>query len=392
MAIKILKISCNSWDSDSRDKRELLAYKELGADVLVMAKGAPRDIFKKDSVDNFDVLRFSTRPLGNKVPKSLNRILSIIIWAYCAKLIKPDILSCHDLSGLLIGWLSTWFVSNRKRAKLIYDSHEFELGRNTKRSRFQYLAIKYLERFLINRCVFSIMVNDTIADEVMRIHRLKKRPVVVRSTPNLWCLNNSETAKVHSMFCKLLDIPDDSFIAMYHGGIIPGRSIETLIRLVAENKNISAVILGAGESEYLIQLKLFAVSLGVEKRILFLPPVPIQNLWKYVSAADVGVITIQATVKSYYYMLPNKLFENIQSETPVICSNFPVIKSIVDKYEVGLTCQPDDIHAINACIERMRTDKAFYLQCKKNLKVAKRDLCWENEKLILQEAFKKVIS
>jgi len=239
----------------SRNRRELSLAQEYGYEVIVISSDFPEIIYGIDK--NYCAVPDRLAKLDESIfwlKRFLIIILEMLTLSRRIAKLNADILSCHDLSGLLIGWLSTWFVSNRKRAKLIYDSHEFELGRNTKRSRFQYLAIKYLERFLINRCVFSIMVNDTIADEVMRIHRLKKRPVVVRSTPNLWCLNNSETAKVHSMFCKLLDIPDDSFIAMYHGGIIPGRSIETLIRLVAENKNISAVILGAGESEYLIQL------------------------------------------------------------------------------------------------------------------------------------------
>jgi glycosyltransferase involved in cell wall biosynthesis len=392
MAEKVLKICCSLWDSASRDKRELAAYKELGADVLVMAKGEPRDKFRKDSVDGFDVMRFSTRPLGTKMPPPINRVISIFIWACCAREIKPDIISGHDLSGLLIGWLSTWLISKRNKPKLIYDSHEFELGRNTKCNRLQFLAIKYLEGFLMKRCAFSIMVNDGIADEVQRIHKLEQRPVVVRSTPGLWHIDNAVTARTHNIFCKQLDIPAGSFITMYHGGIMPGRGIETLVKLVARNPDISAVILGDGESEYCIQLRHFAAKLGVEKRVLFLPAIPIQELWEYVGAADAGMITIPATVKSYYYMLPNKFFENIQSETPVICSDFPVIKRLVDQYQIGLTCPPNDIDAISACVERMRTDKAFYAQCKENLKVAKRDLCWENERPVLQEAFRKVIS
>lgn len=44
------------------------------------------------------------------------------------------------------------------------------------------------------------------------------------------------------------------------------------------------------------------------------------------------------------------------------------------------------------CVERMRTDKAFYAQCKENLKIAKCDLCWEKEKEVLKEAYQKVIN
>ena len=48
------------------------------------------------------------------------------------------------------------------------------------------IMIAWLEKFLMNKCVFSIMVNDSIADEVQRIYKLKERPLVIRSVPNYW--------------------------------------------------------------------------------------------------------------------------------------------------------------------------------------------------------------
>ena len=86
----------------------------------------------------------------------------------------------------------------RKKVKLIYDSHEFELGRNVKRRKAALTLVKWWEGFLMKRCVFSIMVNDTIADEVMRIHNLKNRPIVIRSTPNLWNIDNDECLRTRT--------------------------------------------------------------------------------------------------------------------------------------------------------------------------------------------------
>ena len=90
-------------------------------------------------------------------------------------------------------------------------------------------------------------------------------------------------------------------------------------------------------------------------------------------------------------MLPNKFFENIQSETPIICSDFPAVAPIVKEYGIGLTCDPTDLDQLNACVEKMRTDKVFYAQCKENLKKAKKDLCWENEKKALKDAYRAVL-
>ena len=172
---------------------------------------------------------------------------------------------------------------------------------------------------------------------------------------------------------------------------MPGRGIETLLEVVGKNNNVCAVILGNGEAKYLECLKQQAQQIGVAGRVAFHPAVPIEELWKYAGAADVGMVTGIAVAKSYFYSLPNKFFENIQSETPVICSDFPAIAPIVEKYQIGLTCNPTDIKEINSCVERMRTDKQFYAKCRENMKIAKRELCWEKEKEILKSAYKRIV-
>jgi len=391
MVNRLLKICINTWRNESRDERELDVCKELGLEILVMAKGDPKDRSKIDVVAGYKVLRFSARPLGTKISSNINRVVAIFTWSYYAYKLKPNYISGHDLGALLIAWISTLFLPKDKKPQLIYDSHEFEIGRNAKRNSINKWLVKHIEGFLMKRCAFSIMVNDVIADKVQKIHKLKERPVVVRSIPNMWIVDNLITEEIHTGFCRQLNVPNDTFITMYHGGLMANRGIETLIKLLSLNKHICAVILGNGEYGYIEQLKKYAAEQGVDGRVLFLPAVVIEELWKYVGAADAGMVLISAVVENHYYSLPNKFFENIQSETPIICSNFPVMKPLIDQYQIGLTCEPENLGEINDCVEKLRKDKVFYNQCKNNLKLAKLELCWENERNVLFEAYKKVI-
>lgn len=178
------------------------------------------------------------------------------------------------------------------------------------------------------------------------------------------------------------------FLVMYHGVLTTGRGIEVLIKLTSINPHILSVILGNGDDNYINSLKKIILELNVHDRVLFHPAVPISELWKYVGAVDLSLMMIQASAKSYYYALPNKFFESIQALTPIVASDFPEMKRLIDQYKIGLTCDPEDMEAINACVERMRTDHGFYKQCKKNLQRAKADLCWEKEKQVLIDAFK----
>jgi len=183
----------------------------------------------------------------------------------------------------------------------------------------------------------------------------------------------------------------DPFLVMYHGALTTGRGIEELINVVAINPNIKGVVLGNGSPQYVSHLHQLVDEKKAGSRILFHPAVPMDELWKYVSAVDLSLMMIQGKAKSYYYSLPNKFFESIQALTPIVASDFPEMKRIIDKYEIGLTCNPENIESINSCIEKMRTDKEFYTKCKNNLVTAKNDLCWEKEKEKLKDAFKRYI-
>ncbi len=389
---RVLKICCDTWKNASRDKRELSVCRELGAETLVMAKGAPGDSFRETEVDGYKVYLFSTRPLGQaRWLTPLNQVLSLLVWGRKARKFRADIISGHDLSGLFVGYLSN--LGNRHKAKLVYDSHEFELGLNAKRSRFQAWCIKQLEGFLIRRRVFSIRVNDSIAGEVQRIYRLKDRPVVARNVPPYWELDPAETARVRAGLLERLGLPEETFLVMYHGGLMRDRGIENLLRAAAQTPGTAAVVLGnAADPDYGASLRALAEELGIADRVLFHPAVPVEVLRNYVGAADVELSTlIGGASKSYYLSLPNKFFEAVQSLTPLIASDYPEMGKVIRQYGIGLPVDPDSVEETAAAIRRLKDDREFYAACKERLKRAKEELCWEREKAALTDAYRRII-
>lgn len=383
---RVLKICLSLWQNESRDKRELSVCRELGMETVVMAKGALGDSFREDDVDGFPTFRFSTRPLGTaRWLTPLNQVLSLLIWGWKARKFHADIISGHDLSGLFVGYLSNF--GNRRKAKLVYDSHEFEIGRAARRSRLQIWGITHLEHFLMKHCAFSIMVNHSIADEVQRIHRLKDRPVVARNVPPYWELDQEELARVRVELLQKLDLPENTFLMMFHGGLSPERGVENLLRAAALVPGTAVVLLGNGQDSYITSLHGLCGELGITERVLFHPAVPVEILRNYAGAANVGICVNSGFHKSYYFALPNKFFENIQSLTPLIVSDFPEMGRIIRDYDIGLAVDPDNLEEIVAAIQRMRDDREFYVVCKENLKRAKEDLCWEREKTALKKAY-----
>lgn len=372
---------------ESRDERELEVVRSLGYEICVLGRKTEDNRFFKIPVEK--AVWKEVNPLAPTIKSTaLNRLFCQIPWALEARHMKADVISCHDIAYLFIGWLST--IGLRKKPLLIYDSHEFECERVDRRSGFLRFMIKNMERFLMKRCAFSIMVNDSIADAVQDLHHLKDRPIVVRNIPENWKLNSDAIAENRRLFLQKNNLPQDTFISMYHGVLSEGRGIENSIRAIAETNGTVLIILGnavSGEKEEYEQL---AKECGVKERVFFHEAVPHNELYKYVGMADVGLVMIENACKSYYLSLPNKLFENIQAMTPVIGSDFPEIKRIIADYGVGLCTSPDKPGEIATAIMKMRNDKAFYGNCENNLIRAKEALCWEQERRILEEAYKSI--
>ena len=386
--MKVLKICIGTWENASHDKRELSVCRELGADVEVLAK--EDECHKEGFVDGFYVFRLSARPLKH-APVAVNRVASIFTWAgYVRKRKDVDILSCHDLPALVIGYLSNFF--KKKKAKLIYDSHEYELGRNKKRNLIQKWWIRVLERFLIKKCSLVFMVSDCIADEVQRIHHLKTRPYVVRNIPPKWELDSEKSAEIKEKFLKELDMPEDTCIVMYHGAVAKSRGIENLLAAAAKVEHLAVIILGNGNTAYMERLKEQCVSLGILERVLFHAAVSLNELPFYVAAADIGTSLIEPVALSYIWSLPNKFFENIQCLNPMIVSDFPEMGRIVDDYKIGLKVNPEDSEEIAETIRKLQSDRELFSQFKENLVKAKEDLCWEKEKQKLAEAYRTILN
>lgn len=392
---KVIKFLLSDISFAARNKKEISVLKEIGCDVIILCIGEKTEQITTES--GLLIYKIEKLKLSITQPRLIRAIQIIRRWVFLAKLLRTfnaECISCHDLSALFIGWMSTWLTPKNKRHQLVYDSHEFEAGRNTdgKRSKLKLWFIIRLERFLMTKTAFNMMVNDSIADEVTKLHCLKDRPIVVRNLAPYSAIDESVCKQCRKELLRKIQLSEKTFLLMYHGKITSGRGIENLLRAAALIENVAVVILGYGDAEYMIKLKSLIDELQIGKTVLFHPPVQPLELWQYVGAADVGIVTIENICLSYYYSLPNKLFENIQAETPVIGSNFPEIGRVINNYKIGLCCDSGNVDEMAFVINEMRNNQKLYSLFKQNLKKAKKDLNWENEKEVLINAYNNILS
>ena len=113
---------------------------------------------------------------------------------------------------------------------------------------------------------------------------------------------------------------------------------------------------------------------------------PPDRLPEWVPVADVSLCLIQNICPSYYYSLPNKLFETIQARVPVVGSNFPEINAVIATYGVGTVCNPAVAVAVaNAVRQTLGTHYPA-------IDSAAQTLCWENESQRLATLYRTLMT
>jgi glycosyltransferase involved in cell wall biosynthesis len=134
-----------------------------------------------------------------------------------------------------------------------------------------------------------------------------------------------------------------------------------------------------GEGEYRKQFEDYAATLTWSDRIHFLGAVNHSQLLNYTAASDIGIALIENISLSYFYALPNKLFEYIMAGVPVLSSNLPQMKKIIDEYKVGKYVDVENDEEIISALKNMLSDQNLLNVYKNNSLIAANELNWESE-------------
>ena len=172
---------------------------------------------------------------------------------------------------------------------------------------------------------------------------------------------------------------------MYQGVLNEGRGLDLLIesfhRASKTHANIKLIILGDGVlKNHLVQN---VNILGLNKTVFFHDPVPYKDLLQYTVSADFGINLLEAFNLSKKYASPNKIFEYMQAEIPVLCSFSPENDIIFENYNIGIQCHNKVLDISEKIIQLHNLKNEEIINFKKQLKKAQKVYCWENQELKL---------
>jgi glycosyltransferase involved in cell wall biosynthesis len=289
-----------------------------------------------------------------------------------------DIYHCHDLDTLLLGYMA----KRRHGGRLVYDAHELttELAYISRPEKMGWCV---LERFLIRRADEVIATGTYRGEYLVKKYRVAS-PSVILNCPPL------PAAEVHNRALReKLGLADDTVpVILYQGVFSGGRGLDKLVLAAAHLDRGVLVLMGWGALE--AELRSLVEKKGLEERVYFTEPVGPDRVVYYCMSASVGVVIVLHTSLNNYYATPNKLYEYISAGLPVVSSDFPALKEVVEGYGLGCTFDPEEPESIAAAINLVLAGEQRYDTMRKNALEAARIFNWENESKKLLEIYRRL--
>jgi glycosyltransferase involved in cell wall biosynthesis len=148
------------------------------------------------------------------------------------------------------------------------------------------------------------------------------------------------------------------------------------------------VLLGGGhQAEVLEHL---TQELGVASRVHFHPKVALEAVSGLTASADVGVQVIRNTCFNHWSTDSNKLFEYALAGLPVVASNFPEIRRVVECHGFGLLVNPESVAHIRAALERLRDEPELRCRLRARARASAVVLSWGSQEPKLLSLYERL--
>ena len=320
--MKVVHISYTHRYDDIRIyEKECKSLKREGYDVLHIASDKIADISEDVELD---------------VPVKIIRLKKLkrfkVVWQYLKDVkeevdkINPQICHLHDWQ------LMPLIIPFRKKYKIIFDSHEdfpAYLSTNMMKKipqKIKQFLFSSIEKFFLGRTTYVVAANSHIAKE---IKTMTKEVVAIKNYPIVFY--SYEKNYYNPQFCYIGGMSD------YLGGEVLSKGLNGL--------NTKLLLVGRNDEGYV--KKMNNLSGDRVEDIGFCSK---NKVRKIVKESIAGIVTYFPT-PNCIHALPNKMFEYLEASVPIICSDFPDWKEMLEKWNCCIFVNPYNKDEVKAAMQ-----------------------------------------
>ena len=410
---KIIVSVINDLTTDQRVDKICSSLQTMGFDVLLVGRKYKNSL-ELERTYRFHRMRvFFEKGMFSYVEFNI-RLFFFLLFK------KKSILLANDLDSLLPNYL----ISKIQKKKLVYDSHELFLELpeliNRPKKRFiwqkiesyilpklkntytvcQSIADYYNDKYQTN---FKVVRNVSVLVEISKNNietpnskpqtsnsktqnpRLKTETKEIATLPLTMTSETKSKKSVSSLWEDGRWATPKTII--YQGAINVGRGLELMIDTMRYLDNCQFIIVGDGEIT--TKIKSLIQQKRLSNKVVLLGKKTPSELKKITPQADLGISIEEDLGLNYHFALPNKIFDYIHAEIPVLVSNLPEMKQVVLDYQIGEIIQDRNPELLAKQIQSVLDKRSDFWT--ENLKKARLGLHWKNEEKVLKSIFRNLI-
>lgn len=223
-----------------------------------------------------------------------------------------------------------------------YESHEIFCGVNYKFFSGRWRILWYhVEKWIIRGSSAFFVTDQFRAKFIRRYYKLTKGNVD-------YLLNVPSNDLIDSYAFTLPDNDLYRFTFSYCGGLSPGRSLENIIRAFALIKDLSVGLYFVGDVTPIYRAELEEVIRvsGGSGRIYFTGKISNSSLRNAMAATDCTFALYENTCINNRMCSPNKIFDAINANTLLICTNSFLTRHVIDKHGFGTLLLDTQVNTI----------------------------------------------
>lgn len=291
---------------------------------------------------------------------------------------RTELLVSNDLDTLLANY---WAKKFKRNCRLVYDSHEYftEVPELIHRPKVQRIWEK-IESKCVPKVDTMYTVNQSIADIYSKLYQ--RDVFVIRNISPRW--NPGQL-----MSKDELNIPENKpLIIMQGAGINIDRGAEEAVEAMTK---IDAILMIVGDGDVVSQLKQQVKELNLESKVIFYGKKPYSTMMNYTHYADIGLTLDKPLSENYKLSLPNKVFDYMHTQTPIVATEIKEVAAIVNKHNIGVVLPDLNAEILAKTINDLLYNPALLETYKANCKTAAQIENWEEETKLLSKIYPKIV-
>ena len=296
----------------------------------------------------------------NKVRNTLHHLQFNLAALDALPGLAPDVIVCVELYGALSGAVAR---ARGIAQRFVFDSNELFMHMGMRRLKKRVWAP--IHAYVFRKADVILHAEQHRMEYCRRHYRSSAHHFVLENLPDWFPLDDARLRP---------SLPPVRLL--YLGALHPSRQCVEMARIIGSLRDsvpIEMDFIGFGSPAY--ESELTSAAAHSAGRVRILPPVSHERIGEVMGGYHIGFVYYDARNLNNLYCAPNKLYQYVMHGLPVISSDNPSVRDVVEGHRVGVCLERLTADDVRRAVERISAED-MAANITENLR---RRFCWERQ-------------